>query len=247
MPVPELRYALWEFFDEFDRGGGTFSTSSGPGDPWVVNDTSSGGTPTYQYVDLGETTGVFANGVARFQFSADVEVQNLCLSFGNRLAWDIDRIYGFETRLRLVGQTGAAKDAATQLAFGLASDRNDDPDSIVSHALFRLAAASTSMALTVESDDGTNDNDDIATTITMVDSEWYRFRILLTSSTDDVRFYGANANTNPAASLARLASGTTFDMSGYTAGLQPFFQLWKSSDSNIDMLEIDYCQVWGRR
>jgi hypothetical protein len=38
--------------------------------------------------------------------------------------------------------------------------------------------------------------------------------------------------------LRRVASGPRFDVSGYTAGLQPYFQIQKSSDSNTDALTI---------
>lgn len=244
MPVPELRYALWELFDDFD-GGGTFSTSAQPGDKWVA--TLTGTTPTVARVDHGESTGAYANGVAKITLSSATEVQNACLSFGNKLVYDIDRIYGMEVRWRFVGQAGSAKDAATILSFGLCSDRNDDATATVAHAMFRLDAASTSMALTLDSDDGTTDTSDIDPSVTITDSEWYRSRIMLTSGTDDVRFYNVNANTNPSASLARLSSGQQFDISAYTAGLQPFIQLQKSSDNNTDSVEFDYVQLWGRR
>ena len=47
--------------------------------------------------------------------------------------------------------------------------------------------------------------------------------------------------------LARLAPSTTIKMSTYGGGLQPFFQLQKTSDANTDALQIDYVRVWGVR
>lgn len=246
MSVPENRYALWEYFDDFE-GAGTFATSAGAGDRWVVTDTSASGAPTYERVDHSETAGTYANGVARLKFANTNEVENLCLSFGDKLCFDIDKIYGFETRLRFVAETGSAKDATTTFAFGLTGDRNDAIASIAKRFVFRLAAGTTSMAVTLETDDGTTDSGSIATTLTMTDLEWYRFRILLTSGTDDVRFYGISANTNPSASLTRLASATTFDADQFTGAVQPFFQIQKTADTNIDGVEIDYVQLWGPR
>lgn len=250
LAVPALaqgnNYAVWSLKDDF-LGGGTFSTSAQPGDLWVITDTSSSGTPTYVRVDHGASTGTFAAGVFKATLAGSTEVENVCLSFGDKLCIDIDKLYGVEFRWRFVGQTGSAKDAATVLSFGVGTDRNDDPEAITSSAMFRLSAASTSMALTVQSDDGTNFNDDIATSITVTDSQWYRSRILFTSGTDDVRFYTGNANANPSASLSRLASGTTFDMSGHTGGLQIIIQLQKSSDSNTDSVEFDLVDCWGPR
>lgn len=240
----EQIHTQWQWIEEF-AGGGTFGTSAAQGDPWVITDTSSAGTPTYVRVDLGESTVTGAHGSAKLTLASNTEVENVALTFGDKLAFDWDKIYGVEYRIRFVGQTGSAKDAATQVAFGLVSDRNDDPDATTAHALFRLAAASTSMAVTVETDDGVTNNDDVATTLTMTDSAWYRFRILFTSGTDDVRFYANAGGTSQ--TLTRLASATTFDADQYHGGVQPILQIWKSSDSNTDSIEWDFCTIWGTR
>ena len=91
----------WEFVDDF-IGGGIFGASATAFDPWVITDTSSAGTPTYVRVDLGETSGAFAPGVAKLTFDSTSEVQNVCLSFGDKLAFDINSLRGFESRVRLV-------------------------------------------------------------------------------------------------------------------------------------------------
>ena len=49
-----------------------------------------------------------------------------------------------------------------------------------------------------------------------------------------MEFYVGNARGQ----LRRVSSGTRFDMSAYTAGLQPYFQIQKTSDSNVDALTI---------
>lgn len=222
----------WQFFDDF-VGGGTFGTSASENDPWVVTDTSSAGTPTYIRVDLGESTIVGAQGQARISFDAQSEIQNVCLSFGDRLAFDIDKIDGFETRVRM-GQ--ATMDATTQFACGLTGDRNDAIDSVAVAAIFRVVGADSTTALVVENDDASNTNDDVATGTTLVNA-WKTLRIDL-STTSACTFWVDDA---------QVASATTFDMSNHTGGLQPFFQIQKTADTNTDSFDIDYVHVWGRR
>lgn len=231
----------WEFCDDF-IGAGTFVASAGL-DPWVIADTSSAGTPTYARLDHGETAGAFAPGVAQLAFDSQAEVQNVCLSFGNKLAFDIDGLLGFECRVRLAAATGGLKDSATTIAWGLTGDRDDAIDTIAVAALFRLAAGTGVNTVVVESDDTVTNNDDVATGVTLTDLTWYRCKIDFSQGKSDVRFFITDSNNN----LSRVAKSTTFDMSGYSAGLQPFFQLQKSADANTDAFQIDYVKVWGRR
>lgn len=227
----------WEFVDDF-LGGGTFGTATAY-DPWVITDTSSSGTPTYTRLDHGESTGDFAPGVARLAFDSQSEPQNVCLSWGDKLAFDANKVRGFECRVR---QSQVTKDAATTFAFGLTGDRNDAIDSIAIAAVFRLAAASASNAVVVESDDGTNNNDDVATGQSLSNT-WKRFRIDFSNGLSDVRFFMDDGN----GSLVRVAAGTRFDLSNHTGALQPLFQLQKASDANTDAVEIDYVKIWGVR
>lgn len=225
---------FWEFVDDF-IGAGTFVTSAGL-DPWVVTDTSSAGTPTYTRLDHGETSGDFAPGVAKLLLdSGQTEVQNVCLSFGDKLAFDINKLRGFECRVR---QSQATADSNSSFAFGVTGDRNDAIDSIAVAAIFRYIGDNV---IVVESDDTVVNNDDKATGISLTNA-WKRFKIDFTKISD-VKFFGDDAN----GVMKRLAPTVTFDMSNYAAGLQPFFQLQKASDSNGDGVEIDYVKLWGVR
>lgn len=219
----------WEFCDDF-LGGGTLTTS-GQGDPWVFTATGSG-------------TAVYVDGSASGEISVDNEstgeVQNSCISFGDKLAMDIDKIQGFECRVKM---NQAALDATTSLAFGLAGDRNAAIDSIAQAALFRVIGGDSTTAVVVESDDGTNDNNDVATGQTLINA-YKTFKIDFSQGTSDVRFYMTGDNNSV---LKRVATGTTFDMSNYTGSLQPFIQLQKTSDTNTDGVTIDYIKVWGTR
>lgn len=231
---------FWEFKDDF-IGGGTFGTA-GQGDPWVITDTSSAGTPLYTRVDHGETAGAFRPGVAKLVFDSQAEAQNVCLSFGDKLAFDINKVQGFECGCRFVAGAGGAKDTTTTVAWGLTGDRNDAIDSIAIAAIFRLASTSAVLPVVIENDDATNTNDDVATGFSMVDTTWCKFKIDF-QDLNDVKYYAGLAT----GSLARVGAATTMKMSAYSAGLQPFFQIQKTSDTNVDAFEIDYVRVWGVR
>lgn len=230
---------FWCFEDDF-LGGGTITTVGL--DPWVITDTSSSGTPTYVRVDHSETAGVYRPGVAKLTLESTGEAQNVCLSWGNKLAFDINTLRGFECGLRFVATTGGVKDSTTTVAFGVTGDRDDTIDSIAVASIFRLASASGSNVMVVESDDTVTNNDDKATGFTLTDTVWGKFKIDF-SQRDNVKYY-AGLSTGQ---LARVAADTTFDMSDYGGGLQPFFQLQKASDVNTDSIEIDYVRVWGVR
>lgn len=203
---------------------------SGAGSPFVIADTSASGAPTF-----GGLTG----GGYRMQFSNTAEAQNLCLYFGDVLAFDIDDII----RASFIVKCPATLDTATSLAFGLASARNDAIDTIANAALFRCIGDNS---IVVETDDGVTNTDDVATGLTL-GAAWKRFEINFAERNTTVEppsvslgrksnigFYGSNDN----GSLRRVASGTRFDMSAYAGGLQPFVQLQKTSDNNTDSIDI---------
>ena len=128
----------------------------------------------------------------------------------------------------------ASLDTATSLAFGLCSARNDAIDSLAAHASFRLIGSNS---LVVETDDSVNDNDDVATGATLVDT-YKRFVIDFTGGKSNVKFYVDGV---------RVAASTTFDMSNYSAGLQPYVQLQKTADTNTDSVVIDYIKIVSKR
>lgn len=223
---------FWEWVEDF-FGGGTLGTSASEGDALVITDTSSAGTPTYVRVD-GSATGEVA-----IDMDTQAEVQNVCLSFGDKLCFDIDNIKCAEFRVKA---NQAALDATSQLAFGLTGDRNDAIDSIAQAALFRVVGADSTTAVVVESDDGTNNNDDVATGQTLVAS-YKTFRIDFSQGKSDVRFYMDDGN----GTMKRVAASTTFDMSSYAGSLQPLVQIQKTSDANANGVTLDYVKVWGTR
>lgn len=236
----------WEFYDDF-LGGGTFGTAATENDPWVITDTSAAGAPTYTRLDHGETAGVFRPGVAQLLMAATSEVENVCLSWGDKLSVDFNSLRGYECGIRLVPE-GTLKDATTTLGWGVTGDRNDAIDSIAVASLFRLAAATGVNTVVVESDDTVTNNDDAATGYSLTDGSaltaagWAKCKIDFSDKTNVKYFIG-----NAAGSLSRVAAGTTFDMSGYSAGVQPFFQIQKTASTATDAAEIDYVRLWGVR
>ena len=113
-----------EFCDDFNGTVATLPASADPATPWLVDDTSSSGTPTY-------TTGT---SEAVLTLASTTEVENVCIHFGDSLDFDIDLLQRVEMRVKTV----ATLYSATSVAFGMASARNDAIDSIASHASFRL-------------------------------------------------------------------------------------------------------------
>lgn len=209
-----------EFCDDFNGSVAAFPTSADPGTPWVVDDTSSAGAPTY-------TRGT---SEATLTLASTSEVENVCLHFGDALDFDIDLIQRVEFRVKTV----AALDTATTLVFGMASARNDDPDAIAAAALFKLAGSN---AVVVETDDAVTNNDDVSTGVSLV-AAYKTFVIDFTGGKSNVKFYIDGA---------RVAASTTFSMASYSAGLQPIVQIQKTADTNTDSVTVDYVQVVSRR
>lgn len=210
-----------------DFVGGELFTTAGQGSPWAIADTSSSGTPVYAVVTPSST------GEIRLGFDNTSEVQNVCLSFGDKLCFDIDNIQSIEYRVKVVPES-TALDSATSVAFGLASARNDAIDSIANHASFRLIGNNN---LLVETDDGTTDLDDKTTGQTL-STTYKRFLIDFTGGKSDVKFY---------CNGIRLAASTTFNMSAATGSLQPYVQIQKTADTNVDFVHVDYVEVKAKR
>jgi len=212
----------WVRYTEDFLGPMTLTASPTQGDQWDIADTSAAGTPTYTVGGI--------NGEATLALDATSEVQNVCLFKSDVLNWDIDLLRYAQFRVKTV----AALDSATSLAFGLCSARNDAIDSLTAHASFRLIGSN---AILVESDDGTTDKDDIATGASLVATYKWFF----------IDFAGGKANVKFQVDEARVAPVTTFDMSAYSAGLQPYVQIQKTADTNADSVVIDYVEILSRR
>jgi hypothetical protein len=203
-------------------GGATISTTVGEG-KWKITDTSAAGTPTYAKVN--EHGGAFA-----MTFSNTSEIQNLCLDCGDVLQYDIDQMIDIEFRIKAV----ATLAASTTLTFGLNTARNDNPDSTTAHAQFQLSGSN---AVLVETDDNVLDISDIATGQTL-GAAYKKFVISFAYGKRDVRFYIDNV---------RVGANTLFNMGSFTTNFQPFVQIQKTADTNVNSVTVDLISVRARR
>ena len=217
------------YHDDF-LGHGALSSSQSDSD-WLIDDTSSSGTPTYVKGGIG--------GEATLTLAATSESENVCLHHGDDLNFDIDLLKRIEFRIK-GGQ--AALGSNSSLAFGMCSARNDAIDSIAEQACVRVVGSDDTTAVVCESDDGSNNNDDVATNQVLANS-YKRFVIDFAGGKSDVKFYMDNGD----GFLSRVASATTFDMSNYSAGLQPFVQIQKSTGTDADAVVIDYINIESNR
>lgn len=211
-------------YDDFNGAVATFPTSADPATPWLVADTSSAGSPVY-------TKGT---SEATLTLAATSEVENVCLSFGDALDIDIDDIQRVEMRVKISASTFTS---GSILAFGLGSARNDTLDSVAANAWFRMEGANSTTLVYCETDDGVNDNDDKSSGVTL-GTTFKEFVIDFTGGKSNVKFFIDGQ---------RVASTTTFDMSNYTAGLQPIVQIQKAANTNANGVVVDYVKIVAKR
>lgn len=210
------------YSDDFIGASATFPTTADPATEWLMVDTSAAGTPTY----------VRNASNAVITMTNTNEVQNLCLAHGDALSFDIDDIQRVEMRVRVSGCT-----SGTEMVFGVGSARNDTTDNVTANAWFKMVGATSTTAVVVETDDNVRDIDDVATGQTL-STVFKEFVIDFTGGKSNVKFY---------INGIRVAAGTTFNMSGYSASLQPIIQLQKAANTNTDSITIDYVRIVGKR
>lgn len=207
------------FYDDY-LGKGLQTT-----DIWTVVDVStSGNTTPLISADA-------ANGVARFPLDVTGEAQESGFTFGNQRPFVLNQGLVWEARVALA----VLPTLVAEAVWGLAGDKNAAADSVAEGIWFK---ADGSGAIVAESDDTANNNDDVATGVTVTAGEFRIYRIDCTTITD-VRFYIDGE---------RVAAGTTFDMSTVpTLKLQPYFHIAKASGAGLGTLDVDYVRVWQKR
>jgi hypothetical protein len=211
------------FYDDFNGAVAALPTSADPATAWLVDDVSSAGAPTY-------TKGT---SEAILTLASTSEIENVCLHFNDALDFDIDLIQRLEMRVKI----GAAFTTGSILCFGLGSARNDTADDVAANAWFRMEGASSTTLVYLETDDGVRDNNDISSGVTL-GTTYKEFVIDFTGGKSDVKFYIDGQ---------RVGATTTFDMSGYSSGLQPLVQLQKAANGNVDAVSVDYVKVTCKR
>jgi len=210
-----------EYVDDFFGTSATFPTSADPATPWLVADTSAAGAPTY----------VRNASNAVLTLASTSEVENVCLYHGDALSFDIDELLSAEFRIKVTGCT-----TGTTISWGMASARNDTPASMTALALFQMVGATSTTDVTVETDDNVTDTAPVSSA-TALATTFKRF-VIDFSNKSDIKFY-IDGN--------RVARSTTFTMAGYTSGLQPFIQIQKAANTNVDAITVDYVKVVAKR
>jgi hypothetical protein len=173
------------------------------------------------------------NGILLIGLDADDNAEQGVLYWGDDRGISVKQEAIFECRcmVSVLPTTGV------DLVIGMAGDHNATRDNMTEAAWFRCQASG---ALLCESDDTTNNNDDVATGTTLVATDWHTLRIDFTDIAD-VKFYLDNV---------RVCATTTFDMSNLTddeAVLQPYIGLGKSSGTGVGSIKIDWVRITSRR
>lgn len=213
-----------KFYDDFNGAVATFPTSADPATPWLVDDTSSSGTPVY-------TKGT---SEATLTLVSTNEIENVCLHFNDALDFDIDDIQRVSMRVKIGASTFTS---GSILCFGVGSARNDTANDVAANAWFRMEGANSTTLVYAETDDGTRDVDDISTGVTL-GTTYKDFVIDFTGGKSNVKFYIDGQ---------RVCATQTFDMSAYSSGLQPIIQIQKAANTNVDSVVVDYVEIVSKR
>jgi len=202
----------YTFIDDFRRAQALTTTPGFNG--WTSKIT--GTTPTWLCV-----SGVGMVG----SLTSTNEAQIATLYQNNVLPFTLNDIASIEWAASVSGI-----DAVTTLTMGLASAQNDTADSVATNAWFRMEGSASTSLLVVETDDGTADNNDIAT-LSSLSSTVRRLRVDFANGLDDIRFYVDGQ---------RRSSGTTFSMEAAAdpTYLQPFVQLQKASGTGVPSVTL---------
>ena len=198
----------------------------------------SGSPGRWETVEVALNTAIglladYENGAASLLFDADSNAEDAVLYWGNNRGVNLKATAQIEFRARVT----VLPTLTSQIVMGLAGDHNLDKDAVTEAAWFKFDGDGIAVA---ESDDTTNNNDDIATGVTVLTTEWRVYRIDF-SVLSDVRFYIDGA---------AVALATTFDMSNLTdaeAVMQPYFSIDKGADAGLGNLDIDYVRTWSKR
>lgn len=206
--------------DRFDRAQAYTTTPAGEFG-WTIKDTSSAGTPTYLNI---------SGRGAKLTIASTSEEEIVTLYQNDVLPFLLPKVQYVDFDLVVAGI-----DAVTTLVAGIASAQNDTEDSVATNAWFRMEGSASTSNVVVETDDGTTDNDDVATGNTLA-AVVKRFRIDFTNGLSDVRFFIDGS---------RVAASTTFSMAAAssTQNVQLFVQLHKASGTGVPSVTVKRCGI----
>lgn len=185
------------------------------------------------------------NGYLKIPIAATSEAEINCAYFGDELSFDVDDIKQIRIGLHTVADLGSGVSAVV----GVGSARNDTVDNVTANLWVRIADTNV---LYVESDDGTTDNDDKATGLSMGATDLivvfdFDNGVLMRSPLESGSVGGKKhilvSIDNGDGYLRRVCADTVFTLNGYTAGLQPIFQIQKASGTGTGALYVKFFEV----
>ena len=207
----------------------------------IAEETGSPGRWETVEVALNTAIGLLAdyeNGAVSLLFDVDSNAEDAVLYWGDNRGVNLKAAAQIEFRARVT----VLPTLTAQIVMGMAGDHNLDPDTLTESAWFKFDESGVALC---ETDDTTNDNNDIAAGVTVLTTEWHVYRIDFSVLTD-VRFYIDGVHVASADS----GTDTTFDMSNLSdseAVMQPYFGMDKGADAGLGNLDIDYVRVWSKR
>jgi len=172
-----------------------------------------------------------ANGIAACTLTATSEKQDAALYFNDQKNFAVTQGCVFEAVIKMsVLPTGTA-----QMVWGLVSNWTDGPDNITFSAFFK---ANGSGLINCEMDDNVTDSS-VSSGVTLANTDTAICRIDFNDVTN-VKYY---------INGTQVATGTTFGFAatGTNAVLQPFFQAYKPSGTDVGTLQVDSVRIWQNR
>lgn len=205
-------------------------------DGFLIDETGSSGAWTTVEVALNTAIGIradTANGVVQMTMDADVNAEDAVIDMGDQRQFNVKAGLVFECRINVA----VLPTLTGQAVFGMCGDHNLDKDAATESCWFKLDGSGAVLA---ESDDTTNDNDDISTGVTAVAGTYNIYRIDFTDISD-VKFFIDGVS---------VATAQTFDLSNLSDAeglMQPYFSLDKGADAGLGTLDLDYVRIWSER
>jgi hypothetical protein len=197
---------------------------------WTAKDTSVAGNTTPVLVADGD------NGQLTLLLDATSEKQESGYFWNDNRPFKLDHGPNFE----IYCTPSVLPTGQSEIYFGLAGDYVEGPiaEADAGPAQHLFFCMDGSGAVTIHTDDGTTDNNAVATGVTLTAGTFAVFRIDATDPTN-ILFY---------INGSRVASGTTFSANATpTLALQPFLICHKEAGTGLGTLLVDYVRVWSDR
>lgn len=206
-----------------------------------TNSGTADGLPWKRTLTGGATAAVTASGL-QLALSATDEVQLARVAWADVLGLPIDRLIDVE----ILAGLSASIAAQVTAGIGVGTAVNATLESLTAFALHKAVGNNN---LVISTDDNVIDNTDVATGMTWPTTpQLFRIDFATGVQSNVGRLSkGGKANvlfdaTDTTGVSRRCAASTLFDMSNYSSGLQPYFQLQKSGGTGTATLTIlEFC------